>query len=57
MLLHPVDDFAGSMYSLFGAADYQVRLTGSNLDTKGLTQKTKVTIGRPKQLKLITPRV
>jgi len=57
MLLHPVDDFGGSMYSLFGATDYQVRLTGSNLDAKGLAQKTKVTIGRPKQLKLTTRRV
>jgi hypothetical protein len=50
--LHFVDDFGSSVYVFFPASDYQIRPSGGDLDAEAFSQKSKVTVGWAKQLKL-----
>jgi hypothetical protein len=52
MPLHFVDDLGGPVYIFLPAADYQIRPSGSDLDAETFSQKSKVTVGWAKQLKL-----
>jgi len=53
MFLHLVYDPSRSIDIFLGAFDYQVSLTGCDLNAEALAHQTKMTIGRTEQLELL----